>query len=158
MIQTNMPAYFLADACLTTSCLNNRLPSTAIENKVPIQMSYPTKPLFPIASRMFGCTCFLHILGPNRDKLGAQATKYDFYQIPKSSETLHCYDPTTHGQLVIADVTFFKSLPYYFLPSTTHEVPSFILLPVPPVSFEFVPCESLFTCSHLHDCPVVYTC
>ena len=48
MIQSNMPATYWGDAVLTAGFLINRMPSSSVEDQIPIQILHPEAPLFPI--------------------------------------------------------------------------------------------------------------
>jgi len=54
------------------------MPSFILNNQVLFSCLYPTKNLFFITPRVFGCTCFVQDLFPDLDKLSPQSIKYVF--------------------------------------------------------------------------------
>ena len=137
MIQSNMPASYWGDAVLTAGFLINRMPSSSVEDQIPIQILHPEAPLFPIPPKVFGCVCFVHKLGPDRDKLAAQSIKCVFLGYPKNQKGYRCYDPISHKEYVSADVTFFESIPYFSstTPRLQESLGDILPLPIPPFSF-----------------------
>ena len=90
--------------------------------KVLILFSFPIN-LFCLPPHVFGCTCFVHILTPNQDKLSAKATKCIFFGysvIPASNEV------TDATLLIHIDTSF--SLMSHFLNILPSSLPH--LLPV----------------------------
>ena len=73
-----VPQRFWGDAILTAFYLINRMPSFVLGNQVPHSLLFPNQPLFCLPPRVFGCTCFVHILTPGQDKLSAKAAKCIF--------------------------------------------------------------------------------
>ncbi|RVW32180.1 Retrovirus-related Pol polyprotein from transposon RE2 [Vitis vinifera] len=69
---------FLGDAVLTACYLINRMPSSVLHDQIPHSLLFPDQPLYFLPPRVFGCTCFVHILTPGQDKLSARATKCIF--------------------------------------------------------------------------------
>ena len=54
------------------------MPSSVLHNQIPHSLIFPDQPLYFLPPRVFGCTCFVHILTPGQDKLSARATKCIF--------------------------------------------------------------------------------
>ncbi|RVX07365.1 putative mitochondrial protein [Vitis vinifera] len=54
------------------------MPSSVLHDQIPHSLLFPDQPLYFLPSRVFGCTCFVHILIPGQDKLSAKATKCTF--------------------------------------------------------------------------------
>lgn len=51
---------------------------------------------FLVPPKMFGCTCFVHFLGPQCDKLDSKAVKcFFFLGLPSSQKIYKCYDLVT---------------------------------------------------------------
>ncbi|RVW17594.1 hypothetical protein CK203_096691 [Vitis vinifera] len=57
--------------------LNNRAksPFELVHTDIPHFLLFPDQPLYFLPPRVFGCTCFVHILTPGQDKLSAKAMK-----------------------------------------------------------------------------------
>lgn len=113
LINANVPLKFWGDAVLTAGYLINRMPSSAIQNKVPHSILFPDEPLFRIAPRVFGSTCFVHDLTPGLDKLCARAIKCVFLGYSRVQKGYRCYCPSTHRFYMSADVTFFEDTPFF---------------------------------------------
>ncbi|RVW69943.1 Retrovirus-related Pol polyprotein from transposon TNT 1-94 [Vitis vinifera] len=94
--------------------------------------SFPYQPLYFLPPRVFGCTCFVHILTPGQDKLSAKAMKCLFLGYSRLQKGYRCYSLETHRYFISADVTFFEDSPFF---STTSEsLPVSEVLPIPIVS------------------------
>ncbi|RVW96386.1 Retrovirus-related Pol polyprotein from transposon RE1 [Vitis vinifera] len=93
---------------------------------------FPDQPLYFLPPRVFGCTCFVHILTPGQDKLSAKAMKCLFLGYSRLQKGYRCYSLETHRYFISADVTFFEDSPFF---STTSEsLPVSEVLPLPIVS------------------------
>ncbi|RVW53636.1 Retrovirus-related Pol polyprotein from transposon RE2 [Vitis vinifera] len=110
LLHSHVPFRFWGDAVLTACYLINRMPSSVLHDQIPHSLLFPDQPLYFLPPRVFGCTCFVHILTPGQDKLSAKAMKY----------------------FISADITFFEDSPFF---STTSEsLPVSEVLPIPIVS------------------------
>ena len=78
LLQHTIPQRFLGDAILTACYLINRMPSSILGDQVPHSLLFPNQPLFCLPPRVFGCTCFVHILTLGQDKLSVKAVKCIF--------------------------------------------------------------------------------
>ena len=76
MLNSNVPTHHWGDAVLTACFLINRM-SSSLENQISHSIFFHD-PLFHVSSRVFGCTCFVHDLFPDLDKLSAKAIKCVF--------------------------------------------------------------------------------
>ncbi|KAK8921170.1 hypothetical protein KSP39_PZI019934 [Platanthera zijinensis] len=102
---------------LSTACfLINRLPSSVLQNATPFSLLFPSTPPFPVTPRIFGCTCYVHHLGPPTDKLDPRAAKHIFVGYSRTQKGYMCYSPTTRKVTVSADVTFREDLPFFSAP------------------------------------------
>nr|CAN60149.1 hypothetical protein VITISV_016363 [Vitis vinifera] len=115
---------------------------TPQQNGIPHFLLFPHQPLYFLPPRVFGCTCFVHILTPGQDKLSAKAMKCLFLGYSKLQKGYRCYSLETHRYFISADVTFFEDSPFF---STTSESLSVSeVLPLPIVSpSDVVPPRSL---------------
>ncbi|RVW96740.1 Retrovirus-related Pol polyprotein from transposon RE1 [Vitis vinifera] len=115
---------------------NRHLVETArtllLHNHIPHSLLFPDQPLYFLPPRVFGCTCFVHILTPGQDKLSAKAMKCLFLGYSRLQKGYRCYSLETHRYFISADVTFFEDSPFF---STTSEsLPVSEVLPIPIVS------------------------
>nr|CAN78715.1 hypothetical protein VITISV_030863 [Vitis vinifera] len=132
LLHSNVPFRFWEDAVLTACYLINRMPSSVLHNQIPHSLLFPDQPLYFLPPRVFGCTCFVHILTPRQDKLSAKAMKCLFLGYSRLQKGYRCYSLETHRYFISADVTFFEDSPFF---STTSEsLPVSEVLPLPIVS------------------------
>ncbi|RVW13831.1 Retrovirus-related Pol polyprotein from transposon RE1 [Vitis vinifera] len=103
-----------------------------LHSHIPHSLLFPDQPLYFLPPRVFGCTCFVHILTPGQDKLSAKAMKCLFLGYSRLQKGYRCYSLETHRYFISADVTFFEDSPFF---STTSEsLPVSEILPIPIVS------------------------
>ncbi|RVW65371.1 Retrovirus-related Pol polyprotein from transposon RE2 [Vitis vinifera] len=118
LLHSNVPFRFWGDAVLTACYLINRMPSSVLHDQIPHSLLFPDQPLYFLPPRVFGCTCFVHILTPGQDKLSAKAMKCLFFGYSRLQKGYRCYSLETHQYFISADVTFFEDSPFF---STTSE-------------------------------------
>ncbi|RVX02348.1 Retrovirus-related Pol polyprotein from transposon RE1 [Vitis vinifera] len=82
LLHSHVPFRFWGDAILTACYLINRMPSSVLHDQIPHSLLFPDQPPYFLPPRVFGCTCFVHILTPGQDKLSAKAMKCLFLDIP----------------------------------------------------------------------------
>ena len=70
---------YWSDAILTACHLINRMPSTVLGGQIPYTVLSPDAPLFHLPPKIFGCVCYIHILGPMSDKLNPKSIKCVFF-------------------------------------------------------------------------------
>ena len=103
----HVPNIYLRDAILIACFLINRMPSSVFHYKIPVQIRYPHRPLFPLP-RTFGCVVLVHDLQPGLDKLSPRAIKCVFLSYARNQKDYRCFDPASRKVFVNADVTFFE--------------------------------------------------
>ncbi|RVX02349.1 Retrovirus-related Pol polyprotein from transposon RE1 [Vitis vinifera] len=117
------------------------MPSSVLHDQIPHSFLFPDQPLYFLPPRVFGCTCFVHILTPGQDKLSAKATKCIFLGCSRLQKGYRCYSFETHRYFLSADVTFFEDSPFF---STSESLPDFEVLPLPIISLpDVVPSRPL---------------
>ena len=124
----HVPFRFWGDAVLTACYLINRMPSSVLHAQISHSLLFPDQPLYFLPPRVFGCTCFVHILTPGQDKISAKATKCIFLGYFRLQKGYRCYSPQTHRYFLFADVTFFEDSPFS---SSSESLPVTELLPLP---------------------------
>ncbi|KAJ9671256.1 hypothetical protein PVL29_027306 [Vitis rotundifolia] len=131
LLHSNVPFRFWGDAVLTTCYLINRMPSSVLHDQIPHSLLFPDQPLYFLPPRVFGCTCFVHILTPRQDKLSAKVTKCIFLGYSRLQKGYRCYSSETHCYFLSADVTFFEDSPFF---STSESLLVSEVLPFPIIS------------------------
>jgi transposase InsO family protein len=122
LFQMQVPKSYWSDAVLTACYLINRMPSTVLGGQVPHAILFPGRSLHPLPPRVFGCTCYVHVLDPNMSKLDPRSFRCIFLGYSHTQKGYRCYSPTLRRHFVCADVTFNESLPYYSTPVSTHDL------------------------------------
>ena len=89
------------------------MPSSVSHDQIPHSLLFPDQPLYFLRPRVFGCTCFVHILTPGQDKLSAKATKCIFLGYSRLPKGYRCYAPETHRYFLSVDITFFEDSPFF---------------------------------------------
>ena len=107
------------------------MPSSVLHAQIPHSLLFPDQPHYFLPPRVFGCTCFVHILTPGQDKLSAKATKCIFLGYSRLQKGYRCYSPQTHRYFLSADVTFFEDSPFF---SSSESLPVTEVLPLPIIS------------------------
>ena len=131
LLHYHVPFCFWGDAVLTACYLINRMPSSVLHAQIPHSLLFLDQPLYFLLPRVFGCTCFVHILTPGQDKLSTKATKCIFLGYSRLQKGYRCYSPQTHRYFLSADVTFFEDSPFF---SSSESLPVTEVLPLPIIS------------------------
>ena len=93
--------------------------SSVLNGEIPYRMLFPTKNLFPIASKIFGCVCFVRDVRPLHTKLDHKCLKCILLGYSRVQKGCRCYCPTIKRYLVSPDVAFFKDTPFTSSPSSS---------------------------------------
>jgi hypothetical protein len=110
LFQSNMPKQYWSDAILNVNYLINRIPSTAIDNKVPLEILFQRK-INIDRLWIFGCTSFVKI--KRKDKVDVNSIKTNFLGYSSKSKGYRCYDPITKKLYISRDVIFIENEPYF---------------------------------------------
>ena len=113
LFQNHVPKHFWAEAVSTACFLINRMPSAVLHGEIPFSILFPTKPLFPIEPRIFGCTCFARDVRPHVTKLDPKSVKCVFLGYSRVQKGYQCYCPSLNKFLVFADVTFLEHCSFF---------------------------------------------
>ena len=119
------------------------MPSSMLHDQIPHSLIFLDQPLYFLPPRVFGCTCFVHILTPGQDKHFAKATKCIFLGYSRLQKGYRCYSPETHRYFLYANVTFFEDSPFF---SSFESLAVFEVLPLPIISppiFDVIPSQPL---------------
>nr|CAN77110.1 hypothetical protein VITISV_013963 [Vitis vinifera] len=129
LLHSHVPFRFWGDVVLTACYLINRMPSSVLHAQIPHSLLFPDQPLYFLPPRVFGCTCFVHILTPGQNKLSTRATKCIFLGYSRFQKGYRCYSSETLRYFLSVDVTFFEDSPFF---STSKSLPvSADSLPIP---------------------------
>ncbi|RVW81119.1 hypothetical protein CK203_044695 [Vitis vinifera] len=104
------------------------MPSSVLHDQIPHSLLFPDQPLYFLPPRVFGCTCFVHILTLGQDKLSARATKCIFLGYSRLQKGYRCYSFETDRYFLFVDVTFFEDSSFF---STSESLPVSEILPLP---------------------------
>ena len=127
-----VPKSYWSDV-LTACHLINCMPSTVLGSQIPYTVLSPNAPLFHLPPKIFGCVCYVYILGPGSDKLDPRSIKCVFLGYSRTQKGYRCYSPTLHHCFISADVKFDESQSY-FSPSVASDSSPPCLPLLPPVS------------------------
>ena len=75
-----VPKSYWSNAILTACHLINHMPSTILGGQIPYTVLSPNAPLFHLPPKIFGCVCYVHILGPGSDKVDPRSIKCVFLE------------------------------------------------------------------------------
>ena len=85
------------------------MPSSVLNWDTSYHILFPNKPLFPIESRVFECTCFVQDVHPHVSKLDPKSLKYIFLGYSRVQKGYRSYYPSLCRYLVSVDVTFLEN-------------------------------------------------
>ena len=108
----HVPKSYWNDAVLTTYHLINRMPSTVLGGQIPYTVLSPNAPLFHLPPKIFGCVCYVHILGPRSDKLFLDPLNVFFLDILVLRKDIHV-SLTLRRHFISADLKFDESQSYF---------------------------------------------
>jgi hypothetical protein len=112
LFQNNVPKEFWSDAVLTAIYLINRLPSTKLDYKSPLEIFYQEK-ININHLKVFGCICFVH--KNKQDKLDYTSIKTIFLGYSSQKKGYKYYDPIQNKFYILRHVTFQEDEPYFKL-------------------------------------------
>jgi len=85
MLQMNVPKPFWSHRVLIATHLINRLPSRVLDFKSPLEVLQERQPDLTHL-KVFGCTCYVHLLATLHDKLDPKAVKCIFLGYSKTKK------------------------------------------------------------------------
>jgi len=116
-----VPNEFWGEAILTAVRLINTISSSHSSSLSPFEKLYGHIPDYSFF-RFFGCTCF--VLRPHAEcsKLSSRSAICVFLGYDEGKKGYHCFDPITHKRYVSRHVVFLEHIPFFSIPSTTHNL------------------------------------
>ncbi|RVW48779.1 Retrovirus-related Pol polyprotein from transposon RE1 [Vitis vinifera] len=106
------------------------MPSSVLHDQIPHSLLFPDPPLYFLPPRVFCCTCFVHILTPDRTNFLPKPQNASSWDIPDFKRVIVVI-LETHRYFLSADVTFFEDSPFF---STSESLPVSEVLPLPIIS------------------------
>ena len=95
-----VPKSYWSDAVLIAYHLINRMPSTVLGGQIPYTVLSPGTPLFHLPPKIFGCVCYVHLLGRGSDKLDPRSIKCVFLGYSRIQKGYRCYSPTLRRHFI----------------------------------------------------------
>ncbi|KAK8918587.1 hypothetical protein KSP39_PZI021501 [Platanthera zijinensis] len=130
MLQIQVPTSFWNFAVSAACHLINCMTTSVLGFAIPFSLLFPSQSPFTLTPHVFGCTCYVHSLGPTTDKLVPRASKCMFLGYSRTQKGYLCYSPTTDKVIVSVNVTFRENQPFYY--SSSNSAP-FTSIPCPTV-------------------------
>ncbi|KAJ9539489.1 LOW QUALITY PROTEIN: hypothetical protein OSB04_032222 [Centaurea solstitialis] len=113
LFQMTVSKQFWADAIATACFLINRMPSSVMHGEIPMSVLVPAQRLFPIESKIFGCSCFVRDTQPHLSKLDPKSLKCVFLGYSRLQKGYRCFSPVLNRYIISWDVTFMEEVPFY---------------------------------------------
>jgi hypothetical protein len=110
LFQNNVPKVYWSDAILNANYLINRLPSTPLGNKIPLEVLFQRK-ININHLRIFRCVCFFKI--KRKDKLNVNSIKTIFLEYSSYSKEYKCYDPIHKKSYISRDIIFVENESFF---------------------------------------------
>ncbi|KAJ0433139.1 putative RNA-directed DNA polymerase [Helianthus annuus] len=138
LLSADVPSVFWGEALLTAQHVINRIPTAHNSGMSPFEKLYGELPDYG-ELRVFGCTCFVLRPHVERDKLSNKAALCVFLGYASGSKGYgtgqkgyRCFDPVSKKLYVSRHVIFLEHIPFYSIPSTSHNVMKPDLLNIDP--------------------------
>lgn len=77
--------------------LVNRMPTTVLGGQFRDGVLFPKCPPLFLPPNVIWCTCYVHAIGPCRDKLGPQSITCMFFGYSRNQKTINVKSPNLHG-------------------------------------------------------------
>jgi len=100
-----LPEKFWAEAVLNATYVKNRVPTKAVDNKVPYEAFWERKPSVGYL-RIFGCDVYAHVPKVNRKKLDSRSKKVTFLGYDLCSKAYRLWDFEKNQLIISRDVKF----------------------------------------------------
>ena len=119
--QAHLPKNLWGFAAMTAVYLINRLPTTVLHLKSPIDVLEEKFPKVRLRNglkpRIFGCVSYVHTPHWSPDKLSAKALKCVFIGYSNTQKGYKCYHPLTRRVIISKDIVFDENR-FYYQPNT----------------------------------------
>jgi len=101
--------------------LINTISSSHTSGLSPFEKLYGHVPDY-FSFRVFGRTSFVLRPHPERSNLSSHSAICVFLGYGEGKKGYRCFDPITHKLYVSRYVVFLEHIPFFFIPSTTHNL------------------------------------
>jgi hypothetical protein len=124
LFEAHMSTKYWGEAITAATYLINRIPSSTLGFQTPLSVLHkaicsPT--VSHLQLRVFGCTAFVHLHKPLRNKLDPRALKCIFVGYAQHQKGYRCYHPPTQKLYVTLDVVFHENRMYYSAPESSSQ-------------------------------------
>jgi hypothetical protein len=121
LLSASVPSEFWGEVVLTAVSLINTITSSHSLGLSPFEKLYGHVPNYS-SFRVFGCTCF--VLRPRAEcsKLSSRSVICVFMGYGEGKKGYRCFDPITYKLYVSRHVVFLEHIPFFSIPSTTHNL------------------------------------
>ncbi|RVW29825.1 Retrovirus-related Pol polyprotein from transposon RE1 [Vitis vinifera] len=95
------------------------MPTVVLKGDIPYKVIHPQKSLFPLAPRIFGCTCYVRDTRPFVTKLDPKALQCVFLGYSRLQKGYRCFSPDLNKYLVSTDVVFSEDTSFFSSPTSS---------------------------------------
>jgi hypothetical protein len=120
-LSASVPSEFWGEVVLTAISLINTISSSHSSGLSPFEKLYGHVPDY-FSFRVFGRTSFVLRPHPERSNLSSHSAICVFLGYGEGKKGYRCFDPITHKLYVSRYVVFLEHIPFFFIPSTTHNL------------------------------------
>jgi hypothetical protein len=124
LFEAHMSTKYWGEAITAATYLINRIPSSTLGFHTPLSVLHKTicsPAVSHLQLRVFGCTAFVHLHKPLRNKLEPRALKCIFVGYAQHQKGYRCYHPPTQKLYVTLDVVFHENIMYYSAPESSSQ-------------------------------------
>ena len=109
LFQSRLPLSFWEDCVLISTYLINRMPSKALQNRIPLELLYGRSPSYEHL-KVFGCLCYMSTHKHGRDKFQARAIPCVFLGYSHGKKAYKVIDIQTRKIYNSRDIIFHENV------------------------------------------------
>jgi hypothetical protein len=121
LLSAFVPSEFWGEVVFSVVSLINTISSSHNSGFSHFEKLYGYVPDYS-SFRVFGCTCFILHPHVERSKLSSRSAICVFLGYGEGKKGYHCFDPITQKLYVSRHVVFLEHIPFFSIPSTTHNL------------------------------------